>query len=216
MRPSSRRCRRRPQRPRRSTSSDVDVLMLRSDPSLDAQTMPWAADIGILFGREAAKRGVLGPERSRQPRPRDQQALFPVLPGGGARRDPDHPQRRRREGLRQGAWRQRHPQAAAGIGRVGRVQGRRQGQVQSQPDDRGDRARRLYHRPGLCAGGEEGRHPLLPDERPAAAGSATNMRRCAGSPPRTTSAATSMPAAAPRRSRSARPSLRSPRRSGRS
>jgi len=38
---------------------DVDVLMLRSDPSLDAQTMPWAADIGILFGREAAKRGVL-------------------------------------------------------------------------------------------------------------------------------------------------------------
>jgi len=38
---------------------DVDVLMLRSDPSLDAQAMPWAADIGILFGREAAKRGVL-------------------------------------------------------------------------------------------------------------------------------------------------------------
>ena len=33
--------------------------MLRSDPSLDAQAMPWAADIGILFGREAAKRGVL-------------------------------------------------------------------------------------------------------------------------------------------------------------
>jgi len=38
---------------------DVDVLMLRSDPSLDAQATPWAADIGILFGREAAKRGVL-------------------------------------------------------------------------------------------------------------------------------------------------------------
>ena len=37
----------------------VDVLMLRSDPSLDSQTTPWAADIGILFGREAAKRGVL-------------------------------------------------------------------------------------------------------------------------------------------------------------
>ena len=39
--------------------AEVDVLMLRSDPSLDAQAMPWAADIGILFGREAAKRGVL-------------------------------------------------------------------------------------------------------------------------------------------------------------
>lgn len=38
---------------------DVDVLMLRSDPSLDAQTTPWAEDIGILFGRAAAKRGVL-------------------------------------------------------------------------------------------------------------------------------------------------------------
>jgi glutathione synthase len=37
----------------------IDVLMLRSDPSLDAQATPWAADIGILFGREAAKRGVL-------------------------------------------------------------------------------------------------------------------------------------------------------------
>src|SRR3546814_16960974 len=33
--------------------------MLRSDPSLDAQATPWAEDIGILFGRAAAKRGVL-------------------------------------------------------------------------------------------------------------------------------------------------------------
>jgi glutathione synthase len=40
-------------------ATDFDVLMLRSDPSLDAQTLPWAADIGILFGREAARRGVL-------------------------------------------------------------------------------------------------------------------------------------------------------------
>ena len=39
--------------------TEVDVLMLRSDPSLDSQATPWAADIGILFGREAAKRGVL-------------------------------------------------------------------------------------------------------------------------------------------------------------
>src|SRR5918994_6200703 len=39
--------------------SDVDVLWLRNDPSLDAQKAPWAADSGILFGREAVKRGVL-------------------------------------------------------------------------------------------------------------------------------------------------------------
>jgi len=39
--------------------SEIDVLMLRSDPSLDAQTTPWAEDIGILFGRAAAARGVL-------------------------------------------------------------------------------------------------------------------------------------------------------------
>jgi glutathione synthase len=39
--------------------TEIDALMLRSDPSLDSQTTPWAADIGILFGREAAKRGVL-------------------------------------------------------------------------------------------------------------------------------------------------------------
>ena len=38
---------------------DVDVLWLRSDPSLDTQTAPWAAEAGILFGREAVKRGVL-------------------------------------------------------------------------------------------------------------------------------------------------------------
>ncbi|HUE79389.1 MAG TPA: glutathione synthetase [Sphingomicrobium sp.] len=39
--------------------TDVDVLWLRNDPSLDAQSAPWAADAGILFGREAVKRGVL-------------------------------------------------------------------------------------------------------------------------------------------------------------
>ena len=38
--------------------ADVDVLMLRNDPSIDAD-QPWAAEAGILFGREAAKRGVI-------------------------------------------------------------------------------------------------------------------------------------------------------------
>ncbi len=39
--------------------AEVDVLMLRNDPSIDAQASPWAMDVGILFGREAAKRGVI-------------------------------------------------------------------------------------------------------------------------------------------------------------
>ena len=38
--------------------TDLDVLMLRNDPSIDAQT-PWAAEAGILFGREAVRRGVI-------------------------------------------------------------------------------------------------------------------------------------------------------------
>ena len=39
--------------------AEVDVLWLRSDPSLDAQAAPWRAEAGILFGREAVKRGTL-------------------------------------------------------------------------------------------------------------------------------------------------------------
>jgi len=38
--------------------ADVDVLMLRNDPSIDAET-PWAMEAGILFGREAVRRGTI-------------------------------------------------------------------------------------------------------------------------------------------------------------
>ncbi|QIL01590.1 glutathione synthase [Sphingomonas sinipercae] len=38
--------------------AEIDILMLRNDPSIDAET-PWAMEAGILFGREAAKRGVI-------------------------------------------------------------------------------------------------------------------------------------------------------------
>ena len=38
--------------------SEVDVIMLRNDPSIDSDR-PWAMESGILFGREAAKRGVI-------------------------------------------------------------------------------------------------------------------------------------------------------------
>jgi glutathione synthase len=38
--------------------TEIDVLMLRNDPSIDFQT-PWAMEAGILFGREAVRRGVI-------------------------------------------------------------------------------------------------------------------------------------------------------------
>jgi glutathione synthase len=38
---------------------EIDVLMLRSDPSEDAAERPWAANAGPMFGRLAAARGVL-------------------------------------------------------------------------------------------------------------------------------------------------------------
>ena len=37
---------------------DLDILMLRNDPSIDVET-PWAMEAGILFGREAARRGTI-------------------------------------------------------------------------------------------------------------------------------------------------------------
>jgi len=38
---------------------DIDVLMLRNDPSQDASERPWAESAGIQFGRLAAQRGCL-------------------------------------------------------------------------------------------------------------------------------------------------------------
>ena len=42
----------------RIATDEIDVVMLRNDPSIDADR-PWAMEAGILFGREAAKRGVI-------------------------------------------------------------------------------------------------------------------------------------------------------------
>ena len=39
--------------------TDIDVLMLRNDPSDDAGERPWAVDVGVQFGRRAAREGVL-------------------------------------------------------------------------------------------------------------------------------------------------------------
>jgi glutathione synthase len=39
--------------------SEIDVLLLRNDPSEDAADRPWAAHVGAVFGRMAADRGVI-------------------------------------------------------------------------------------------------------------------------------------------------------------
>jgi len=39
--------------------SEIDVLLLRNDPSEDSADRPWAAHVGAVFGRLAAARGVI-------------------------------------------------------------------------------------------------------------------------------------------------------------
>ena len=43
----------------RITVDNLDVLMLRNDPSDDMIKRPWAANIGIVFGRVAMRHGVI-------------------------------------------------------------------------------------------------------------------------------------------------------------
>jgi glutathione synthase len=43
----------------RITVDDLDVLLLRNDPSNDAISRPWAVGAGIVYGRIAARRGVI-------------------------------------------------------------------------------------------------------------------------------------------------------------
>ena len=43
----------------RVTVDDLDVLVLRNDPSTDAVTRPWATSIAVEFGRLAVRRGVV-------------------------------------------------------------------------------------------------------------------------------------------------------------
>lgn len=38
---------------------EIDVILLRNDPSQDAIERPWAAHAGVMFGRLASERGVL-------------------------------------------------------------------------------------------------------------------------------------------------------------
>lgn len=46
-------------RQERITVDDLDILMLRNDPSADAIRRPWAQSAGIVFGRVAMRHGVI-------------------------------------------------------------------------------------------------------------------------------------------------------------
>ena len=105
--------------------AEVDVLMLRNDPSLDAQTTPWAVEAGILFGREAAKRGVIVLNDPDSLGRAINKLYFQSFPSEARAETLITKHERRHQGVRQGAQGQHHPEAAAGIGRVGRVQARR-------------------------------------------------------------------------------------------
>lgn len=41
------------------TASDLDVIMLRNDPSEDIEKRPWAQNAGVIFGQMAVKQGVV-------------------------------------------------------------------------------------------------------------------------------------------------------------
>ncbi len=46
-------------RTERITVDDLDVLLLRNDPSEDIIKRPWASNVGVLFGRVAMRHGVI-------------------------------------------------------------------------------------------------------------------------------------------------------------
>ena len=47
-------------RQERITVDDLDVVLLRNDPSDDAVKRPWATSAGIIFGRVATQKGTSG------------------------------------------------------------------------------------------------------------------------------------------------------------
>ena len=72
----------------------LDVLMLRNDPAADAADRPWAQTVGVSFGKEAARRGVLvlnDPDGLAQALDKSYFQLFPeqVRPTTLITRDPD-------------------------------------------------------------------------------------------------------------------------------
>ena len=92
---------------------EIDVLMLRSDPSQDAAERPWAANAGPMFGRLAVARGVLVLNDPDGLALAQNKLYLQGFPRGGAAGQPDLEEHRRDPRLHRRAAGRRDPEAAA-------------------------------------------------------------------------------------------------------
>ena len=95
---------------------DLDVLMMRNDPSEDVTDRPWAVTSGVLFGQLARGTRRARGERSVQPRQRTEQDVLPALSRVRAAADAHLPRPGHDHGVRRRRRRASGAQAAAGLG----------------------------------------------------------------------------------------------------
>ena len=78
-------------RTERISVDDLDVLLLRSDPSTDTGFRAWAQTSGINFGRVAMRHGVIVLNDPNGLAQGDEQDVLPALPRGGTAPHAHHP-----------------------------------------------------------------------------------------------------------------------------
>ena len=116
----------------RITVDDLDVLMLRSDPSTEHGDRAWAQTAGILFGRVAMRDR---PERSQRPSQGYEQDVFSAVSRVGSPANADQPGQGRDQEIHQGGGRPGRPEAASGIGRGWRIPRPALQRIEPEPDD---------------------------------------------------------------------------------
>ena len=185
--------------------AEVDVLMLRNDPSIDAET-PWAMEVGMLFGREAVKRGVIVLNDPDSLGRAINKLYFQSFPVEARAETLITKHAADIKAFAKEHQRQHHPEAAAGIRRIGRVQARRQVQKSNlnQMIEAIGRDGYIIAQAYVPAAKKGDIRFFLMNGQPLQVdGKYAALRRVAST---TTSAPTSTPAARPKRSRSAKPS----------
>ena len=144
---------------------DLDVLMLRNNPTRGAPGARLGPDRRhrLRPHRHAAWRHrAQRPQRAGE---RAEQDLPAALSRRGPRPDAGLDRPGRDQAVHPAARDARRPQASLGLGRSSRLRGEPRGQGQHQPDDRGAGSRRLRDGPGVSRAGPGGRYAPLPDER---------------------------------------------------
>ena len=173
--------------------------------------MPWATDVGILFGREAAKRGVIvlnDPDSLSKAINKLYFQSFPVE----ARAETlitKHSDDIKAFAKAHGGNIILKPLQGSGGSGVFKLDTKNASNLNQMIEAIGRDGYIIAQ--AYVAGGEEGRHPLLPDERAPAPDRRQICRAAPGRVEGRHPLATSTPAAPPRRSRSARPNCGSPR-----